>query len=394
MRIPNINELFEDRNLATFMLMFMSVQFIFIEGMTISIPKVAFMSIMPLIWLVKFPYPTKALLYGFSFLLVTMMMCEINGNITRYSTFIYTALFLFTFTVYYNLVWIKECFTLNYFQNLVKWMIFGYTICLLLQQGCILVGIRNFPLINLVGAGYYSVNHLNTLAIEPSQAARIMTVFFYTFLKCTEYQNNQPLGIKDLYKNYKWVIISFIYFMIFIGSGTAMVGVAVIALYFVKKKYAFFILFVGLMLYIVSPYIDYAPYNRAIDTLNAAITGDKEDIINADHSASTRVNIILDTLTKTDLADSQTWIGHGMEAEREYTINRAIYDYGLISYVIKITFFMTCCFTAVFSLETLMFVLLFGMNIGNIAYGWAALMTFTTLKYFKAKTKSDLSVAY
>ena len=107
MRLPRVNELFEDRNLATFMLVFMSVQFIFIEGMTISIPKVAFMAIMPVVFLVKFPYPTKALLYGFAYLLVTMMMCEINGSISRYSTFIYTALFLFTFTVYYNLVRIK-----------------------------------------------------------------------------------------------------------------------------------------------------------------------------------------------------------------------------------------------------------------------------------------------
>ena len=372
MRLPRVNELFEDRNLATFMLVFMSVQFIFIEGMTISIPKVAFMAIMPVVFLVKFPYPTKALLYGFAYLLVTMMMCEINGSISRYSTFIYTALFLFTFTVYYNLVWIKECFTLRYFLNLVKWVILGYTICLVLQQGCI-----------LVGGSYYAFNHLNTLAIEPSHAARIMTVFFYAFLKCTEYANGQPMSIKELYQEYKWVIISFIYFMIFIGSGTTMVGLAVISLYFVKRKYAFFILLAGFLFYIMSPYIDYEPYNRAVATLNAAMTGDTEEVIKADHSASSRVNIIIDTFTKTDLADSQTWIGHGMDAERDSSINMAIYDYGMISYLTKIAFFITCCFTSVFSLETLMFVLLFGMNIGNVAYGWAALMAFTTLKYFR-----------
>lgn len=383
MRIPSANELFEDRNLATFILMFMSVQFIFFEGMTISIPKVVFMAIMPIVLLVKFPYPSKALLSGFAYLLVTMVMCEVNGSISRYSTFIYTALFLFTFTVYYNLVWIKECFTLRYFLNLVKWVIWGYTICLILQQGCILVGIRNFPLINLVGGNYYAVNHLNTLAIEPSHAARIMTVFFYTFLKCTEYANGQPMSIKELYNEYKWVIISFIYFMIFIGSGTAMVGLAIISLYFVKRKYAFFILFAGFLLYIMSPYIDYEPYNRAVATLNAAMTGDTEEVIKADHSASSRVNIIIDTFTKTDLADSKTWIGHGMDADRDSSINMAIYDYGMISYLAKIIFFITCCFTSVFSLETLMFVLLFGMNIGNVAYGWAALMAFTTLKYLR-----------
>lgn len=383
MRLPRINELFEDRNLATFMLVFMSIQFIFIEGMTISIPKVAFMAIMPIVFLVKFPYPTKALLLGFAYLLVTMMMCEINGSISRYSTFIYTALFLFEFTVYYNLVWIKECISLKYFLNLVKCVIFGYAICLLLQQGCVLIGVRNFPLINLVGGSYYAFNHLNALAIEPSHAARIMTVFFYAFLKCTEYLRGAPMSIGDLWGEYKWVIVSFIYFMIFIGSGTAMVGLAIVFLYFVKKKYTFFILLAGFLFYMMSPYIDYEPYNRAVSVLNAAMTGDTEEVIKADHSASSRVNIIIDTFTKTDLADSQTWIGHGMDAERDSSINMAIYDYGMIPYLTKIVFFITCCFTSVFSLETLMFVLLFGMNIGNIAYGWAALMVFTTLKYLK-----------
>lgn len=171
--------------------------------------------------------------------------------------------------------------------------------------------------------------------------------------------------------------------MIFIGSGTAMVGLAIISLYFVKRKYAFFILFAGFLLYIMSPYIDYEPYNRAVATLNAAMTGDTEEVIKADHSASSRVNIIIDTFTKTDLADSKTWIGHGMDADRDSSINMAIYDYGMISYLAKIIFFITCCFTSVFSLETLMFVLLFGMNIGNVAYGWAALMAFTTLKYLR-----------
>lgn len=383
MRIPNLYEIFEDRNLATITLVFMSVQFIFLEGMAVSIPKVAFMTIMPLVLLTKFPQPNKVLLWGFTYLIVTMALALINGGITRMSTFIYSALFIFTFAVYYGLVWIKECFTLEYFLSLLKWVIWGYTICLLLQQACILVGIRYFPFINLVGGSYYAINHLNTLAIEPSHAARLMTVFFYGFLKCSEYHNGEPMSIKDLYREYKWVIIAFIYFMLMIGSGTAIVGMAIVSLYFVQKKYAFFIVLAALAFYMLSPLIDYEPYNRAIATLNAAITGDTEKVIKTDHSAASRVNIIIDTLTKTDLTDFKTWTGHGMDASSEYSINMAIYEYGMISYIIKILFFMSCCFTGLFSLETLMFIILFGMNIGNVAYGWSALMVFTTIKYFK-----------
>lgn len=383
MKIPSLYEAFEDRNLATITLVFMSVQFIFLEGMKISVPKVAFMSIMPLVLLTKFPQANKALFWGFAYLIVTMALAQINGGISRMSTFIYSALFIFTFAVYYGLIWIKECFSLKYFLAVLKWMIYGYTICLLLQQACIMVGIRYFPPFNLVGGSYYAINHLNTLAIEPSHAARLMTVFFYGFLKCSEYLNGSPLSLRELYEEYKWVIISFVYFMIMIGSGTAFVGITIISLYFIQKKYAFFITVAAFLFYMLSPHIDYEPYNRAITTLNAALTGDTEEVIRADHSASARVNIIIDTLTKTDLSDFQTWVGHGMNAQSEYSINMAIYEYGMISYVIKIFFFLSCCFTRLLSLETLMFIILFGMNIGNIAYGWAALMVFTTIKYFK-----------
>lgn len=171
--------------------------------------------------------------------------------------------------------------------------------------------------------------------------------------------------------------------MVMIGSGTAIVGLAIVSLYFVKKKYVVFIVIAATCAYIAAPYIDYEPINRAVDTLNAAMTGDTEEVVRVDQSASTRVNIILDTFTKTDLTDPQIWIGYGMDSQREFNIHSAIYQYGFISYLSKIFFFITCCFTSIFSLETLMFIILFGMSIGNVAYGWATLMVFTTLKYFK-----------
>ena len=87
MRIPSLYKLFEDRNLATVTLVFMSVQFTFLEGMAVSVPKVAFMSIMPFVLLTKFPQANKALLWGLTYLFVTMALAQINGGITRMSTF-------------------------------------------------------------------------------------------------------------------------------------------------------------------------------------------------------------------------------------------------------------------------------------------------------------------
>jgi hypothetical protein len=83
--------------------------------------------------------------------------------------------------------------------------------------------------------------------------------------------------------------------------------------------------------------------------------------------------------------DSSTWLGGGTDSftKDDKQIVSAITDYGLFSYIAKLIFFFCCCFTSLFSLETLIFILLFGLNIGNIAYGFAALMVFATIKYFK-----------
>ena len=93
----------------------------------------------------------------------------------------------------------------------------------------------------------------------------------------------------------------------------------------------------------------------------------------------------MDTFTHLDITNSIVWFGGGTDsiAKDGKHIVSAITDYGLFSYITNLFFFFGCCFTSIFSLGTLMFILLFGMNIGNIAYGFAALMVFATIKYFK-----------
>lgn len=380
----SLRDIFEDRNLAMIMLVFMSIQFVGIEGYDISIPKVAMMALMPIIFFIKTPYFSKGAIYGMVFLFVTVLFVYLNHSITRISTFIYTFLFVITFAVYYNLVWIKQCFTLDFFIKLLSCVIYAYAICTVIQQLFILAGIRSFIPINLVGAEWYSFHHLTSLAIEPSHAARIMAVYFYAFLKCTEYENGVPLTLRELFYYHKWVVLGFLYTMLFLGSGTALVCLAIIALYFVKKQYAIPVIAVATILYLAIPYINYRPLTRIQNVIDAAMTGDTELVKTTDSSASSRVNIIIDTFNHLDLKDSQTWIGHGMDKQGRYKIVPAIYEYGLITYAFKLLFFFGCCFTSVLSLETVMLILIFGMNIGNIAYGWAALMVFTSIKYFKS----------
>ena len=374
-----------NHNIATFTLLIMSVQFLYIEGMTVSIPKVIFMALTPFIMLFKTQYVSKATIYASLYIIVTLCFLFLKTDF-RSSTIYYSVLFFFTFNLYYNLVYHEDTYTIDDFIKILKGLIYAYAICLVLQQMCIIVGIRNMPIINLMGKSYYGLFHLNTLAIEPSHAARLLTVFFYGLLKLSQYKNDgTPLGIPKLWAEYKWPIIAFLYTMICMGSGTAFVGLAILSLYFLKKEYIIAVLVGFTAFYIAVPYIDYEPLTRAINIFNATLTGDTEIITQTDSSAASRVNIIVETFKNIDFTDSSIWLGRGTDsfAKDGKLIVSAIADYGLFSYIAKLIFFFGCCFTSIFSLETLMFILLFGMNIGNFAYGFATLMVFATIKYFK-----------
>lgn len=377
--------LLSNYNIATFTLLIMSVQFIFIEGMAVSIPKVAFMAITPIFLLFRTRYISKATIYGALYIIVTLCFLLLKQDF-RSSTIYYSILFLLTFNLYYNLVFHENVYKIDDFIKILKTLIYAYAICLVLQQLCILIGIRFMPIINLMGFSYYGLFRLNTLAIEPSHAARLLTVFFYGLLKLSQYKNEgYPLTVHELWSEHKWAIIAFLYTMICMGSGTAFVCLGFISLYFLKREYIIVVLIVAFSFYMLVPYIDYEPLTRAINIFNATLTGETETITETDSSAAARVNIIVETLSNLDLTDPTMWLGGGVDsgAGNGKLIVSAIADYGLFSYITKLIFFFACCFTSILSLETLMFILIFGMNIGNIAYGFATLMIFATIKYFK-----------
>lgn len=377
---------FTDYNVAVFTIVFMSVQFLFIEGWAVSMPKVVFMASTPFLLLLMSPYVSKATIFGLLFFSVTVAMSVIQFGTPRMSTFYYTALFLLMFNLYYNLVYLNNVFTIDGFLRIVKFVIMAYAICLVGQQVFFIVGLRYMPFVNLMGMPYYELFRLNTLAIEPSHAARILTVYFYAFLKLLEYKNGGAPSLSLLWGEHRRLVLAFLYTMLAIGSGTAFVGLGILTLYFLRRQYVAYVVIFGFAFYMLVPVIDYEPLNRSMAVFNAAMSGDADLVRKTDHSASTRVNIILDTIKYLDLSDADTWLGKGIDATftSDKAVVSAITDYGLISYILKLVFFFSCCFTGLFSLEVLMFILLFSFNVGNIAYGWAALMVFSTVKYFKS----------
>lgn len=379
-----------DKNIAAFYLLFMSVQFLFFEGFAVSNLKVAIMAISPFIWMARSPVITKALVWSTLFFVTLIMVLMVQFEVARSSTLYYTLLFLCCFNMYYGLIYYRNAFSIDDFIQVLKILIISYAVVLASQQILIIGGIRFFPLVNLMGQQYLAPFHSNSLAIEPSHAARVLTVAFYAFLRTLEVKHDGAPNLKELYQQHKWTIISFLFVMLGIGSGTAIVGLGILSLYFIRRQYIAIIIPAFFLLYMLIPVVDYEPLNRARITFNAAITGDTEEVVRVDNSAAARVNIIIDTFKYLDITDAETWFGKGIDssATSKRSIVAGITDYGLLAHLLKVAFFVACCFTGILSIEMLIFILLFSMNIGNIAYGWACLMMLTTMKYFWINRKS------
>lgn len=120
------------------------------------------------------------------------------------------------------------------------------------------------------------------------------------------------------------------------------------------------------------------------------LTGDVKAVQKEDGSAASRIIPIINTLTM-DLTQKETWLGKGT-ASHEYakegwkrtTDKIAVVDqYGLIAFIVSIMLFYSCMVKSFFSIETLMFLILFGFSLGNIAYTWGAMMIFTCVRFFQ-----------
>ncbi|KAA6303771.1 MAG: hypothetical protein EZS26_000322 [Candidatus Ordinivivax streblomastigis] len=388
-----------NRIIASFYIVLMSIAIVPIEGYGVSNLKVAALTIAPLILFFRTPRLSKVILLTILYyLLVFFSAYLVNHDSFRASTIIYLGMFLLMFVMYYNLIYFEHAFSIIYFLKLIKFVIYAFTICLILQQIAVLLGAK-YVLGNFLNIALFEDNpfRLNSLAIEPSHSARVMGAWFLALLKINEYKVGRKLSLKEIYKGNKWIILGFLYSMITMGSGTAFVVLAILSLYFIHRRYVLVIVPAFVLLYISSQSIDFEPLDRAKKTFEASLTGDAETVIKADASAAFRVIPIINTFKSLNLFSSATWFGNGTDST---VFSTNIYDtmdtkgkigmineYGLLSYIVLLIFVFSCTIRKFFSIETLLFFVLLAGTIGNVAYPWGVLMIFSTIKYFNNQHK-------
>jgi len=381
------------QNIATIYLVAMCIQLVFFEGYGVSKIKVPLMCLSPLLLLITVPYFSKAFFWG-GFYVVWVFFCTILLQSTpRIETMGYMAMFVSMYIMFYNMVY-AGAFNTDFFIRLMKGLIGAYVIVLILQHLLSLAGISSMPILNHYAFGQ-SIFKCQSLSMEVSHSARVLTAAFYAFLKTNEIKDGRPMSVQELFVDNKFTTYGFLYAMILMFSSTAIIGLILIAFYFIKKQYFIPMIALSVLLYFTLPMIDYEPLQRAITIAKATMTGDTQEIIDADSSAAVRVLPLINTLNL-DITRYDTWFGQGvdtMKSSELYSSNwvvGGITDYGLISYIIGLLFVYSCCIRRVFSIETLIFIFLLGAGgITNIAYNWGILMIFTVIKYFDWRNKQD-----
>ena len=390
--IQSIRYLFNDKVLATLMLVLFNILFIPIEQGGFSPVKIGFMGLCPLIFFAKKPIVTKALMLCALYWTVCYLLSLLKGDV-RFSTLGFLGMYLILFVTYYTFI-IKGTFTLDYFTKVLKWLIIAYCAVLVGQQLCLLVGLRNMPLLNLQGQEFLSLTKLPSLTLEPSHSARVLTFAMLGYMRCAEIRKGEKVTLQELFgKEHRLVALSFFWTMLTMGSGTAFVGIGVLTLYFITRKTAVYVIPLIIGLFFLGQSMELKQMDRAVSLAQAASTGDTQEIMNTDGSGAVRIIPVVNAFTKTDLSDPETWIGKSsMQKDKDWwkrTDTKIYEQYGIVAYAILLCFMFSCVIRRFASLETLLYLCLLGFSVSNVYYIWGCFMIMATVKHFQEQSWQD-----
>lgn len=375
-------------------LIILNTQFLLIEPTLISPVKVVCMAMAPLLFFATGMVISKAMVWGIVYWLLCFFPAYLQGGM-RFSTLGYLGMFIITFIVYYTAIH-QGVFTLKIFKTILCTFILAYAICLLLQQLFSLVGISNFLPINLV-SGFRGMEKFRSLSLEPSHSAVILTFAYLCYMRCMELELDRKPTIKELFSDpNKWVSIGFLWTMLTMGSGTAYLGLMALMLYFIRGKNIVIVAAALVILFSIAPHLDNKQLNRATRTFEATLTGNTALIAKTDISGATRIVPLVNTFTKLDLSDFNTWFGHGTFSENDsffkawtnlgkndFNVLPTVRQYGLIAFIVSIILIYTCCIKRVISLETLLWFTLGMATLGNVYFHWGTVMMLAAVRHFQ-----------
>lgn len=181
------------------------------------------------------------------------------------------------------------------------------------------------------------------------------------------------------------------------GSGTAFIGLGLLSMYFIHWKTAIYIIPLLIGFLFLEHFFEIQQMDRAMRVTKTAITGNTKEIQAEDGSAATRIIPIINTI-KIDLTKKESWLGNGTSSYEKASTGwmrttdkiAVVEQYGLLAFILSLILVYVCAINNMFSIETLIFLILFGMSLTNIYYVWGAMMIFTVINYFQKLNNKGL----
>ena len=136
---------------------------------------IALMFVAPL-FILRRTLEADVYLLGFAFSIVIFPALVHSGG-TRWSTIFYTLMFC-GFFISYDGMLRRRMFRLATFVKIIRYLIIAYTVVLIIQQLCVLVGLPIFNLSNYDPSNRWK---LNSLSAEPSHSARIVGLLMLSY---------------------------------------------------------------------------------------------------------------------------------------------------------------------------------------------------------------------
>lgn len=381
-------------NFTLFLIVVFCIRYIPVDSRDgISYFKIAVSFVCPIIFLIYTPKISKPFLVAIMYYLILVFSAIFQTQSVRWTTLIFQLSYLLMFLTFYNLVYELNVLTSSVYVRFLKKFIIAYFITLIIQQIALILGVREFALINLcqfIDRGIGS----NSLSGEPSTQALILTFTFFSLIRMLELSYNRPLSFGEIYKEAKWPTIGFLWCMLTMGSGTAFICLGILLCYFIKPRYYVSTALLLVVLYFAVMHIEFTPLQRARDSFLAFLTLDRAAVSDADGSAAARIVPIVNTITELDLTTVEGWFGHGID----YGFSKGLFsdrvmiggiaDYGFLSYIVLLIFVYSTMIRKFFSLET---VLWFGILLGSLSnepFRWGAMMLFTVVRYFQIQKEN------
>lgn len=374
------------------------------------VPMLLFMYISPFLLLWKMGKYTFRVSHVFLFLTIGMMFASFftDRSSFRISTVLYSILFILTF-ICYEIILREAKISLCSFKKVLAYIVYAYSIVLVIQQVSIVLGI---PVFNQCWE-FESIFKLNSLAIEPSNIAPVLSIVLYTYYRfyCLE-KNVTRMGLRMFYKDNRSVILSFLYVMTTCGSVSCIISIFVLLLLFINKRtFVTFSIIIAIGITIL--FSINTPVTERIGHLISSFDSlDVQALYSIDQSASARIAPFLLLLKDFNLLDWNFWLGHGCDYSEKYFslsllgyetgeqgiggIIRIIYDYGFLCFI----FYMGALskYTRCFSYDMLMYFAVFFIIPFNHYLTWLFWFLIVTFDYYEnLKRKSHqlfLRVAY